>query len=115
MPRICLAALVVQAGSFGEMGNRMTHRALNEQTTEIMSVFLPRAPSYFPLMPPDALAAYGPCSADYAEHVRSMASAYPSDVQLVTTWAASVDAPVLDAGCGSGHWTTHLAAQGMDV
>jgi SAM-dependent methyltransferase len=66
-------------------------------------------------MPSDALAAYGHRAAEYAEHLGSMASVHPSDVHLVTTWAASVEGPLLDAGCGPGHWTAHLAGQSIDV
>ncbi|PPF68607.1 SAM-dependent methyltransferase [Clavibacter michiganensis] len=44
-----------------------------------------------------------------------MAAVHPSDAELVTTWAAGVTGPVLDAGCGPGHWTDHLARQGIDV
>jgi SAM-dependent methyltransferase len=40
---------------------------------------------------------------------------HPSDVHLVTSWAATIDGPLLDAGCGPGHWTAHLARQGNDV
>jgi SAM-dependent methyltransferase len=66
-------------------------------------------------MPSDALAAYGRRAAEYAEHLGLMSSVHPSDVHLVTTWADSVDGPLLDAGCGPGHWTAHLAGQGIDV
>ena len=66
-------------------------------------------------MPSDALAAYGHRAAEYGEHLGSMGSVHPSDVDLVTKWAASVDGPLLDAGCGPGHWTAHLAGQGIDV
>jgi SAM-dependent methyltransferase len=44
-----------------------------------------------------------------------MTTVHPSDVQLVTSWAASVEGPLLDAGCGPGHWTAYLAGQGIDA
>ena len=66
-------------------------------------------------MPSDALAAYGRRAAEYAEHLGLMRTVHPSDVHLVTTWAASVEGPLLDAGSGPGHWTAHLAGQGIDV
>jgi SAM-dependent methyltransferase len=44
-----------------------------------------------------------------------MGLVHPSDVQVVTSWAVSVDGSLLDAGCGPGHWTAHLAGQGIDV
>ncbi|QHC60944.1 methyltransferase domain-containing protein [Rathayibacter sp. VKM Ac-2760] len=44
-----------------------------------------------------------------------MAAVHPSDERLVTAWAATVDGPLLDAGCGPGHWTAHLAERGHDA
>lgn len=44
-----------------------------------------------------------------------MKAVHRSDLQLVMTWASCVEGPLLDAGCGPGHWTAHLAGQGMDV
>lgn len=66
-------------------------------------------------MPPDVHAAYACRAGEYAEHLGSMGSVHPSDVHLVTTWAACVEGPLLDAGCGPGHWTASLAGQGVDV
>lgn len=63
----------------------------------------------------DVTAAYGRRAAEYAELLGSMASVHPSDEALVRAWAATVDGPVLDAGCGPGHWSAHLAALGHDV
>ncbi|MFG6503801.1 class I SAM-dependent methyltransferase [Microbacterium sp. P05] len=58
---------------------------------------------------------YAQRAAEYTELLGSMTAMHPSDVQLVTSWAASVDGPLLDAGCGPGHWTAHLAGQGIDA
>ncbi|NQX26283.1 class I SAM-dependent methyltransferase [Microbacteriaceae bacterium VKM Ac-2854] len=44
-----------------------------------------------------------------------MASVHASDRQLIESWAATVSGRVLDAGCGPGHWTAHLASRGLDV
>ncbi|MDN3477361.1 class I SAM-dependent methyltransferase [Curtobacterium sp. APC 4022] len=60
-------------------------------------------------------AAYTDRAAEYVEHLGTMASVHPSDVQLVSAWAAEVEGPLLDAGCGPGHWTAFLAEQGHDV
>ena len=60
-------------------------------------------------------AAYTDRAAEYVEHLGTIASVHPSDVQLVSAWAADVEGPLLDAGCGPGHWTAFLAAQGRDV
>ncbi|WP_317231227.1 class I SAM-dependent methyltransferase [Clavibacter sp. MX14-G9D] len=63
----------------------------------------------------DVAGSYAARTAEYAELLGSMAAVHPSDVELVTTWAAGVTGPVLDAGCGPGHWTDHLARRGSDV
>jgi SAM-dependent methyltransferase len=66
-------------------------------------------------MPTDVHAAYARRAEEYAEHLGSMSTVHPADVHLVTTWASCVEGPLLDAGCGPGHWTAHLAGQGVDV
>jgi SAM-dependent methyltransferase len=63
----------------------------------------------------DVEAAYAARAAEYTERIGSMSSVHPSDVALVTSWAASMDRPVLDAGCGPGHWTAYLAGLGKEV
>lgn len=69
-----------------------------------------------PAPPPSAVAeSYARRAAEYAEHLGSMAAVHPADEHLVTSWAAQVDGPVLDAGCGPGHWTAHLTERGGDV
>lgn len=44
-----------------------------------------------------------------------MTSVHPSDLQLVTAWADEVRGPLLDAGCGPGHWSGYLARRGVHV
>jgi SAM-dependent methyltransferase len=66
-------------------------------------------------MASDVEASYSHRAGEYAKHLGSMTSVHPSDVQLVTSWAAQVDGPLLDAGCGPGHWTGYLAEMGSDV
>ncbi|MDF2443731.1 MAG: hypothetical protein JWR01_1934, partial [Subtercola sp.] len=63
----------------------------------------------------DVKASYMHRAAEYTAQLGSMTAVHPSDVQLVTSWAASVHGPLLDAGCGPGHWTAYLAGQGNDV
>lgn len=65
-------------------------------------------------------AAYSGRAAEYIDLLGSMDSVHPSDRQLVSTWAGTVDGDILDAGCGPGHWTNFLAengntARGIDV
>jgi len=66
-------------------------------------------------MAADVRSAYSNRAAEYIEQLGSMSAVHPSDLQLVTSWALSVDGPLLDAGCGPGHWTAHLAGHGVDV
>ncbi|GAB3605067.1 hypothetical protein GCM10027413_04760 [Conyzicola nivalis] len=42
-----------------------------------------------------------------------MDSVHPSDLQIVSTWANTVEGDLIDAGCGPGHWTNFLATQGL--
>lgn len=68
----------------------------------------------------DVAARYAERAGEYARHLGSMSSVHPADEHLVTSWAAGLGGaghggPVLDAGCGPGHWSGHLAARGVDV
>ncbi|MDQ1082640.1 MULTISPECIES: class I SAM-dependent methyltransferase [Microbacterium] len=60
-------------------------------------------------------AAYEARADEYIHLLGSMEAVHPSDRQLVDTWASTLTGPVLDAGCGPGHWTAHLADRGLDV
>lgn len=66
-------------------------------------------------MTSEAARAYSRRAVDYADAFGSMATVHPSDRQLVDTWANTVAGPVIDAGCGPGHWTNYLVEQGMDA
>lgn len=44
-----------------------------------------------------------------------MTAVHPSDRHLVETWAAAASGPVLDAGCGPGHWTHYIHRRGVDI
>ena len=59
--------------------------------------------------------AYMERALEYAEALGSMAAVHPGDRHLVSTWARGVTGPVIDAGCGPGHWTHFLAESGADV
>lgn len=61
----------------------------------------------------DAGQAYSLRAQEYAELFGSMSAVHPCDRQLVDTWADSVTGPVIDAGCGPGHWTSYLAQRGV--
>lgn len=66
-------------------------------------------------MSPDARTAYAQRATEYIELLGAMSTVHPVDERLVTSWATSLDGPVLDAGCGPGHWTAHLVAQGVQA
>jgi len=60
-------------------------------------------------------AAYGARADEYAALLGSMDTVHPDDRALVDAWAAGRSGPLVDAGCGPGHWTAHLARQGHRV
>lgn len=66
-------------------------------------------------MSSDVGAAYSARAAEYVEKIGSISSVHPSDVQLIASWAAQADGPLLDAGCGPGQWTALLSEQGKDI
>lgn len=63
----------------------------------------------------DVSAAYTRRAREYIDLLGSLATVHASDLELVTRWADRLGGPVIDAGCGPGHWTGHLAARGVDV
>ncbi|WP_240638712.1 class I SAM-dependent methyltransferase [Microbacterium sp. ABRD28] len=63
----------------------------------------------------DVVSAYSRRAAEYSELLGSMTAMHHADVHLITSWASQCDGTVLDAGCGPGHWTGHLAAAGVDA
>ena len=60
-------------------------------------------------------AAYSARADEYAALLGSMDAVHPDDRALVDAWAAGQSGPRVDAGCGPGHWTAHLARQGHRV
>jgi SAM-dependent methyltransferase len=58
---------------------------------------------------------YSARSQEYVDLFGSMTSTHPSDRALVSSWAATLTGPVLDAGCGPGQWTDFLAECGLAV
>ncbi|MBF4561249.1 class I SAM-dependent methyltransferase [Agreia pratensis] len=66
-------------------------------------------------MASDVEVSYSRRAAEYTERLGSVATVRPSDLHLVTSWAAEVEGPLLDAGCGPGHWTGYLAEHGNDA
>ncbi|MEC5185480.1 SAM-dependent methyltransferase [Cryobacterium sp. MP_3.1] len=63
----------------------------------------------------ESTTAYSRRAGEYAEQLGSMASVHPLDRQLLTGWAGRQGGPVIDAGCGPGHWTGYLAERGVSI
>ena len=59
--------------------------------------------------------AYDALADAYVERFGRLDALAPQDRALVTRWRGSVAGPLLDAGCGPGVWTAHLAARGRPV
>lgn len=59
--------------------------------------------------------AYAACSSEYAEALGTMEQTHPEDRALVRRWGLGLHGPVLDAGCGPGHWTDFLRRGGAEV
>ncbi|ATG55221.1 methyltransferase [Brachybacterium ginsengisoli] len=59
--------------------------------------------------------AYSARAQEYADLLGSMEAMSPTDERTILDWAGTVRGPLLDAGCGPGHWTAHLAARGHDA
>ena len=60
-------------------------------------------------------AAYSARSDEYTAALGSVSAMDPRDVRLISDWAAGCRGPVVDAGCGPGHWTHRMAELGADV
>lgn len=62
-----------------------------------------------------ALEAYSARAQEYADRLGSIGAMALQDRHRIETWAGHVHGPLLDLGCGPGHWTAHLASLGHVV
>lgn len=60
-------------------------------------------------------AAYDASAAEYVRLLGTMADTDQRDREVVERWLADVEGPVLDAGCGPGHWAGWMHERGHDV
>ncbi len=59
--------------------------------------------------------AYARRASEYAELLGSIEATAPADRELIGSWAARVRGPIVDLGCGPGHWTDFLHRAGAEV
>lgn len=59
--------------------------------------------------------AYGSRAGEYRAAVGRIEKTHPADRELMASWAAGLQGPVVDAGCGPGHWTSFLSEQGIRI
>lgn len=60
--------------------------------------------------------AYGSRAEEYTDALGSVEQMHDADRRLIEHWSKYLPpGPVLDAGCGPGHWTAFLYDQGIDV
>lgn len=63
----------------------------------------------------DVVSAYSKRAGEYVAVLGSIEATHPEDRQLIAEWVAPLAGPVIDAGCGPGHWTKFLADHGAAV
>ncbi len=59
--------------------------------------------------------AYAVRAGEYAEQLGHMDAVAEPDRRLVLDWATDLTGPVVDVGCGPGHWTAYLHDHGVEV
>ncbi|WP_439381988.1 class I SAM-dependent methyltransferase [Amycolatopsis lexingtonensis] len=63
----------------------------------------------------DTRTSYDTVASSYAEFVSGALEEQPHMRAALTLFAAGVDGPAVDVGCGPGHFTAHLASLGVDA
>lgn len=64
---------------------------------------------------PRVQGAYAVRAGEYAEQLGHMGAVAEPDRRLVLGWATDLTGPVVDVGCGPGHWTAYLHDHGVGV
>lgn len=59
--------------------------------------------------------AYSDRADEYTAALGSISAVDPPDIRFISEWAARCSGPLIDAGCGPGHWTHLLTQLGSDV
>lgn len=59
--------------------------------------------------------AYGAMAVQYTQRLGSVEAMHGTDRLRIEQWARQVRGPIVDAGCGPGHWTSFLHGRGADI
>ncbi len=60
-------------------------------------------------------AAYSDRAQEYAALLGTMSASDPADREYISEWAEGRRGPIVDVGCGPGHWTSFLSELGSEV
>ncbi|AOS61682.1 class I SAM-dependent DNA methyltransferase [Actinoalloteichus hymeniacidonis] len=63
----------------------------------------------------DVRNAYGARADEYIDLVGTVEKLAEQDRDLILRWGKGIDGPVLDAGCGPGHWAHYLHEHGVHI
>ncbi len=58
---------------------------------------------------------YGARAQEYADRLGTVEAVAEADLTLVQGWARHVGGPIIDVGCGPGHWTHYVSGLGIDA
>lgn len=61
------------------------------------------------------LQAYAARATEYTRVLGAIEDMHELDLRRISRWAAEVRGPVIDAGCGPGHWTDFLHKRGVEI
>ncbi len=64
---------------------------------------------------PAVIEAYASRSTEYIERFGRIETAAEADRLAVLNWALQFDGPLVDVGCGPGHWTSYLARHDRNI
>jgi ubiquinone/menaquinone biosynthesis C-methylase UbiE len=59
--------------------------------------------------------AYALRAQEYTDKLGSIEATAQADQELIRGWAVGLSGPILDVGCGPGHWTGWLHDQGVEI